>query len=99
MHKLIALYKQPADPKAFDKAYFGTHIPLVEKVPGLVRTELTRVNHTMRGDGFYLVGVLYFKDQEALQKGMSSPEMLAAGENLDSFAKGQYVLMFGEDAA
>lgn len=97
MHKLIALYKQPDDPDAFDEAYFGTHIPLVEKVPGLIRTELTRIDHTMRGDGYYLVGVLYFEDEAALKKGMTSPEMLAAGENLDSFAKGQYTLMFGKD--
>ena len=97
MHKLIALYKQPEDPKAFDEAYFGTHIPLIEKVPGLIKTELTRINHTMRGDGFYLVGVLYFEDEAAFKAGMTSPEMLAAGENLDSFAKGNYVLMFGQD--
>jgi hypothetical protein len=43
------------------------------------------------------VGVLYFEDEAAFKAGMTSPEMLAAGENLDSFAKGNYVLMFGQD--
>ena len=96
MSKLIALYKQPADPAAFDKAYFDTHLPLLEKVPGLQKTEITRFSRTLMGEGYYLMAQMYFADADAMKAAMKSQEMAAAGENLDSFSKGMYTLMFGE---
>lgn len=33
--KLVVFYKTPADEKAFEKYYFGTHAPLASKLPGL----------------------------------------------------------------
>ncbi|MEX1248003.1 MAG: EthD family reductase [Anaerolineales bacterium] len=98
MPKLIALYKQPADPAAFDKAYFETHLPLIQKVPGLQRTHITRFTRSLIGDSYYLMAEMYFPDNDALKAGMKSPQMAAAGENLDSFAKGMYSLLFGEEA-
>ncbi len=35
MVKLVALYRQPADPAAFERAYYVTHIPPVKKLPHL----------------------------------------------------------------
>ncbi|MCW5876702.1 MAG: EthD family reductase [Anaerolineales bacterium] len=97
MSKLIALYKQPADPAAFDQAYFETHLPLVEKVPGLQKTVITRFTRTLVGEGPYLMAEMHFADGEALKAGMKSAEMAAAGANLDSFAKDGYSLLFGEE--
>lgn len=93
--KLIALYNHPADPKTFDEAYFGTHIPLIKKVPGLLDSKITRLRASLRGHDYYLMAELYFEDDAAFKIGMNSPEMAAAGENLDSFAKGEYTLIFG----
>jgi uncharacterized protein (TIGR02118 family) len=97
MVKLVALYKQPADIEAFEKAYFDMHIPLIKKVPGLQNTTITRFTRTVVGDGFYLMAEMYFADQDALKAGMKSPEMAAAGENLDGFAKGMYTLLFATE--
>ena len=95
--KLVALYRQPADPAAFDEAYFKTHIPLIEKVPGLQKTAITRFTRTVAGDGYYLMAEMHFADEAALKTAMKSPEMAAAGENLDGFAKGLYTLMFAKE--
>ncbi len=95
--KLVALYKQPADPAAFDKAYFDTHIPLIQQVPGLQRTVITRFTRTLMGDGLYMMAEMYFADQDALKAAMRSREMAAAGENLNSFAEGLVTLMFAEE--
>ena len=38
MVKLIALYRKPADIGVFEKHYFEVHIPLVEKIPNLLKT-------------------------------------------------------------
>lgn len=97
MAKLIALYKQPADTTSFEQNYFDYHLPLIAKVPGLQRTLLTRINRTLMGDGFYLMAEMFFPDTDTLKAGLRSPEMAAAGENLNSFASGLVTLMFGEE--
>jgi len=97
MSKLVALYKQPADAAAFDKAYFETHLPLIEKVPGLQSTQITRFTRNVLGDGYYLMAEMYFADEAALKAAMKSPQMAAAAANLDSFAKGLYSLLFAEE--
>ncbi len=95
--KLVALYKTPADPAAFDKAYFETHIPLIKKLPGIQKTAITRFTRTLMGDGYYLMAEMHFADEGALKTAMKSPEMMAAGENLDTFAKGLVTLMFAKE--
>jgi uncharacterized protein (TIGR02118 family) len=95
--KLIALYKEPEDPAAFDKAYFDTHIPLLKKVPNLQETIVTRFTRTLSGEGFYLMAEMYFEDKESLKAAMKSREMAAAGENLNSFAEGLVTMMYGEE--
>jgi uncharacterized protein (TIGR02118 family) len=95
--KLIALYKQPADPASFDKAYFDTHLPLISKVPGLKKTTISRFTRTYMGDGYYMIAVMEFDNADALKAGMKSPEMAAAGENLNTFASGLVTLMSGMD--
>jgi len=95
--KLVALYKQPPDPQAFDQEYFGTHLPLMNKVPGLTQTIITRFSRTLMGEGLYLMTEMYFTDPAAMKVAMKSPEMATAGENLNSFAAGLVTLMFGEE--
>jgi uncharacterized protein (TIGR02118 family) len=97
MSKLIALYRQPADPTAFDQAYFSTHMPLIAKVPGLLKTTITRFTRNMMGENFYMMAEMEFADMEALKAGMKSPEMAAAGDNLMGFAAGLVTLLFGEE--
>jgi uncharacterized protein (TIGR02118 family) len=97
MTKLVAIYKQPSDPAAFEEAYFKTHLPLLAKVPGLQKTQITRFSRTIMGDGVYLMAEMYFSDRDALKGAMKSPEMATAGENLNSFAEGLVIMAFGEE--
>jgi uncharacterized protein (TIGR02118 family) len=98
MSKLVALYKQPADPAAFDKAYFETHLPLIDKLPGLQSKRVTRFTRDLMSSGYYLLAEMHFADEAALKAAMKSPEMATAGANLDSFAKGLYSLFYAEEA-
>ncbi len=95
--KLVALYKQPQDPAAFDEAYFKTHLPLIAKVPGLQKTVVTRFTRTLMGENFHLMAEMYFADLDALKAAMKSPEMGAAGENLNTFAEGLVTLAFADE--
>lgn len=95
--KLVAIYKQPTDPAAFEEAYFKTHLPLMAKVPGLQKTVITRFTRTIMGEGYYLMNEMYFADQDALKAAMRSPEMASAGENLNTFAQGLTTLLYGDE--
>ncbi len=95
--KLVAIYKQPADPAAFDQDYFKTHMPLMAKVPGLQKMVVTRFTRTLMGEGPYLMNEMYFADLDSLKAAMKTPEMAAAGDNLNSFAQGLATLCFADE--
>ncbi len=98
MYKLVALYKKPQDPQAFDRAYFETHVPLVKKVPGLQRVEISRITGKLLGESdLYLICEMFFPDQETMDRGLASPENQAAGKNLMGFAKGLVTLLFAQE--
>jgi uncharacterized protein (TIGR02118 family) len=74
--KLVVLYTHSADPDAFDKHYLGIHMPLVRKLPGLLRAESGRITTALDGGErtYHRVAELYFADQAALDAGFGSPE-------------------------
>lgn len=97
MPKLIALYTRPPDPQAFERAYFDTHPPLIEKVPGYLGSRITRFSGSPAGEpAYYLMAEIEFED---LKRAMTSDPMREAGKNLNSFARGLYTLLFGEEEA
>ena len=95
--RLIALYRQPPDPRAFEQAYFGTHLPLIAKVPGLQCTVVSRFTRTIMGDGFYMMAEMSLPDEDTLRAAMRSPQMGEAGANLATFADGLVTLMFAKE--
>lgn len=98
MVKLVALYRKPADPAAFDQAYFGTHIPLVNKIPKLRRVDVSRVTGAPRGEPeFYLITEMYFDDKASMDAAMASPENMEAGKNLMSFARGLVSIVYADE--
>ena len=97
MIKLIALYKKPADVQAFEEHYANVHLPLVEKIPGLRKTELSRITGAPRGEApFYMMHETYFDDVDAYNRAMASDENKAAGRDLMSFAKDLVTLMIAD---
>lgn len=100
MVKLMALYRKPADPAAFDQAYFHTHIPLVNKIPNLRRVDISRVTGAPRSEPeYYLITEMYFDDKVAMDAAMASPENADAGKNLMSFAKGLVTFVYAKDVS
>lgn len=97
MSKLIALFKQPADPAAFDHEYFHGHLPLIDQVPGLQKRVVTRFTRTLMGEELYMMAEMYFADRDALKSAMKSAEMNEAGTQLNSFAEGLVTMMYGEE--
>lgn len=97
MVKLVALYRRPADPAAFDRHYSEHHLPLIRKMPGLRRLEAWRITGAPGSEApYYLIGEMYFDDQDALRAAMRSPAGRAAGEDLRGFAAGLVTMLYAQ---
>jgi uncharacterized protein (TIGR02118 family) len=94
----FALYQTPDDPADFEEKYFGTHVPLVEKAPGLVENRVHRVIRQFVGKpSYHLVAELVFESPEAMKEAIESPEWTAAGDNLREWGGLELVTMFSAE--
>ncbi|MFI9010529.1 EthD family reductase [Actinosynnema sp. NPDC053489] len=102
MIKYVALYRKPADVEAFDEAYFESHLPLVDRTPGLLRAEVAKVSRVFV-PGFlgehepHLVAEMYFESADAMRDAFASPEWQAAGANLSEIGGVELVAMFAAE--
>jgi uncharacterized protein (TIGR02118 family) len=97
MVKLVALYRKPEDVTAFEEHYSNVHLPLMEKVPGIAKTRLTRFFAGPLGEpAYYMMFEAFFPDRAALDAALQSPENRAAGKDLMSFARDIVTVMFGD---
>lgn len=92
MFKLFVFYNEPpeAEKAAFDEYYRNTHIPLCQKIPGIVRFEADRFSEAMAGSQapYYMVAILTFNNKEEYDAGMASPEGRAVRSDTRNFPKG-----------
>jgi uncharacterized protein (TIGR02118 family) len=95
MHRLHTFYAPPSDSDAFRAHFEGTHLPLVEKLPGLrgysYGFDLTAVDGgeslyfcTFEGD---------FDNARALDAALASPAGRAVAADVPNYATGGVVLL------
>jgi uncharacterized protein (TIGR02118 family) len=85
---MVVIYRKPADIAAFERHYFETHIPLVKKIPGFKKYEISREPVTVLAgpSDIHLIATVYFDDFDAMKKGLASPEGRAAGADRRTYA-------------
>jgi uncharacterized protein (TIGR02118 family) len=103
MTTLLALYRRPdggADGLAeFERRYAAEHLPLVAATPGLRETTVRRVAGALGGEtDLVLVTAMRFDDRAALDAGLTTDSMRAAGRNLREIAPGLATLLVLEEA-
>jgi uncharacterized protein (TIGR02118 family) len=88
MARMVIVYRAPEDVEAFGRHYFETHVPLVKKLPGLRRYDVSDGPITSPGDSSdaYMVATLHFDDMEALRNALVSEEGQACGADRRKFA-------------
>ena len=97
MMKLFAFYQKPADEAAFWKHYNAVHIPLVKKVPGLLKITVNRVTGSPMGEPpHWLIVEMQFANAETFGKAMQSPENGAAAADANTLAPGLVTLAIAE---
>ena len=95
MARLLVLYNKPADPAAFDRYYFETHVPIAKKVPGL-RSYIVNdgpLNVVAGSQLPYLIAELEFDSMPDLQSALASVEGQAAAADLSNFAQAGVTLI------
>jgi uncharacterized protein (TIGR02118 family) len=100
MTRLVVLYGKPKDPGAFDKYYFGTHVPIAKQIPGLRKYEVSRgaVGTPAGPARHHLIATLHFDDIKAVQAAFASPQGQAAAADIAEFATGGVEMMFFDSA-
>jgi uncharacterized protein (TIGR02118 family) len=94
----FALYRVPDDPAEFERHYFGTHVPLVEKTPGLLENRVHRVTRQFVGaPAYHLLAELVFESAEAMKRAFGSEEWIASGKDLQSWGGTDLVTMFSAE--
>jgi len=86
--KLVVLYTDPDDADAFEQHYNGTHMPLVNQIPGLLRAETGVVGAAIDGGGktYHRITDLYFADDAALQAAFATGEGQATAADYQQIA-------------
>jgi uncharacterized protein (TIGR02118 family) len=103
MTTLLALYRRPDGGDEalaqFEQRYAAEHLPLVAETPGLRSTEVRRVTAALGSDtDLVMITSMGFDDRAALDAGLASDAMRAAGRNLREIAPGLTTLLVLEDA-
>ena|ERR1700722_5595211 len=97
MARVLVLYNQPADPAAFDRYYFETHVPIAKGIPGL-RSYIVNSGRPTGVAGPpapYLIAELEFDSMADVLSALSSAEGRATAGDLANFAQaGVMILTF-----
>jgi uncharacterized protein (TIGR02118 family) len=103
MTTLLVLFRRPeGGPEAaleFERAYAESHLPLIAGTPGLRALRVRRVTEALGGPTeLLLVAEMDFYDRAALDAGLASDAMRAAGRNLRTIAPGLATMLVIENA-
>jgi len=73
MFKLVTLYRRVDDEQTLEEFFSGTHLPLAEQLPGLQKSEVSRISGMPGGESrFHMMYELYFESREAYEMAMVS---------------------------
>jgi uncharacterized protein (TIGR02118 family) len=104
MTTLLVLYRRPDGGaealETLERRYRDEHLPLVADTPGLRATRIYRVSEALGSEtDLALVAAMDFDDRAAMDAGLRSDPMRAAGRILREIAPGLATFLVLEDAA
>ena len=100
---LLALYHRPEGGdealQTFRRRYRDEHLPLIRQVPGLRSVHVASIDRRLMGEhDLVLITRMIFDDRAALDAGLTSDAMRAAGRVLREIAPGLVTLLVLENA-
>ena len=99
MYKFVTLYRRVDDEQLLEDFFSQTHLPLAEKLPGLVHRELSRISHKPGGESrFHLMYELYFQSKMNFEAAMATPTGIELIEALKPWAEAKIITWFFADS-
>lgn len=99
MYKFTTLYRQVDDLDALEHFFSHTHLPLAEQLPGLLKSEVSRIMGKPAGESrYYLAYELYFTSRTAFEDAMKSRPGVFLMINLTPWAEKRLVTWFYAEA-
>jgi len=96
--KITVLYAAPKSPAAFEKYYADMHMPMVNSVKEIKRTELAKGLPGPNGaaPAFYRITELWFDSAEQMQKVTGTPHWQKIVADVPNFATGGATILVSE---
>ena len=95
MYKFTAIYRRVDDEPTLENFFSGTHLPRAEKLPGLLKSEVSRIERKPGGESrFYLMYELYFESDIWFQRAMATPQGVQLIQALRPWADAKILTWF-----
>lgn len=105
MLKVITLFYHAEEPEALEDYFYNHYLPLVMKVPGLIKVEITQLYSDLKKvftkskdltPVYKIQAELYFEDLEAFEAAFKTPEGTAVADNTIKVAWELVTCMLGD---
>ena len=94
MHKVLVLYNHPANAQAFRDYYEKNHVPLAQKLPGLLSAQYTFSVQGLGADSpYFCVWEGMFESEAAMGAAVTSAEGQAVVADIPNYATGGVVIL------
>jgi uncharacterized protein (TIGR02118 family) len=97
--KFVTIYRRVDDEEALESFFSSSHLPLAERLPGLVKSEVSRISGKPGGSSrYHLMYELYFETNQHFYQALASDtgtEMMAV---LKEWADAKLITWFYCDA-
>ncbi len=98
MFKFTTLYYRVDDEDTLENFFATTHLPLAEQLPGLMKTEVSRIVGKPGGDSrFHLVYALYFATRASFERSLASDVGIQMIQALKPWADAKLIVWFYAD--
>jgi uncharacterized protein (TIGR02118 family) len=95
MFKFVIIYRRVDDEERLEHFFSQTNLPLAEKLPGLVKSEVSRVRGKPGGDSrFHLMYELYFETPDAFYEALASPSGQLLSRELKAWSDARLITWF-----
>jgi len=97
MYKLTILFQHPDNLDSFEYDWAHKFVPIAEKMPGILRIEVSTVDGGPEGASkYHKLHEFYFESREAMDEAMLSEKGTQAGLRLNAIANGKFSILFSE---
>ncbi|MFQ5419453.1 MAG: EthD family reductase [Anaerolineae bacterium] len=99
LYKLVTIYRKVDDEQKLETFFASVHLQLAEQLPGLLKTELTRIYGKPGGESrFHLMYTLYFANKNDYEAAMLSEVGQQLFQALIPWAEARLLTWFNGEA-